>query len=340
MALTATDWDNKITARQGHLLQSWAWGQLKSNFGWTVSRLDTAVGPVQLLFKSLPLGLSIAYLPKGPVGLDWHNAADVQTTLAAIHAESRRRRAIFCKIEPDINTTDPAADTAAARLRDAGCTPAPAIQPCTSLVINLNQNEDDILAAMKQKTRYNIRLAAKKGVTVAPGGADAVPAFHQLALTTADRNNFGVHRLAYYQTAWRLFAPERCVLLLANYQNEPIAALLAFCQGERAYYLYGASSNKHRRLMAPYLLQWEAMRWAKTRGCTSYDLWGIPDAPPDRLEAEFTRRADGLWGVYRFKRGFGGTYVQSIGGFDFVYQRLMYRLYQTVRAGIKTIGAG
>lgn len=337
MALTATDWDKIITARQGHLLQSWAWGELKNNFGWTATRLDAAECVVQLLFKQLPLGLTLAYLPKGPVGLDWTDHSQVQAVLSAIHTEARKRRSIFCKIEPDINVGDSTAAPATAQFIEAGFIPATSIQPRTTLIVNINQNDDDIMAAMKQKTRYNIRLATKKNVIVEQGNFADVPVFHQLAQTTANRNSFGVHSLAYYQTAHRLFAPERCALFIAKYQTEPIAALMAFSQGRQAYYLYGASANKHRRLMAPYLLQWEAIRWAKNHGCTHYDLWGIPDATPDRLEAEFNRRADGLWGVYRFKRGFGGQHVQSVGGFDYVYNRTLYRLYQAVNSGIKTV---
>jgi lipid II:glycine glycyltransferase (peptidoglycan interpeptide bridge formation enzyme) len=103
---------------------------------------------------------------------------------------------------------------------------------------------------------------------------------------------------------------------------------MAFAQGKRAWYLYGASSNLHREVMAPYLLQWEAIRWARGRGCVEYDLWGIPDAGEDELEAHFADRQDGLWGVYRFKRGFGGRVWRSVGTWDRVYNPRLYRLYR------------
>jgi lipid II:glycine glycyltransferase (peptidoglycan interpeptide bridge formation enzyme) len=99
-------------------------------------------------------------------------------------------------------------------------------------------------------------------------------------------------------------------------------------QGKRATYLYGASSNTHRDAMPTYLIQWEAMRWARAQGCTEYDLWGVPDASPQTLEAEFTERSEGLWGVYRFKRGFGGELRRSAGPWDRVYNRPLYNLYR------------
>jgi lipid II:glycine glycyltransferase (peptidoglycan interpeptide bridge formation enzyme) len=184
---------------------------------------------------------------------------------------------------------------------------------------------------MKQKTRYNIRLAEKKGVTVRQGSAAQVAIFHQLALITATRDSFGVHSFDYYQAAYTLFAPDRCALLMAEFEGQPLAALMVFRQAQKAYYFYGASSNEYRNLMAPYLLQWAAIRWAKNQGCTHYDLWGIPDADPASLEAEFERRNDGLWGVYRFKRGFGGQWLQSVGAYDYVYNPLLYQIYRLRR---------
>jgi lipid II:glycine glycyltransferase (peptidoglycan interpeptide bridge formation enzyme) len=103
----------------------------------------------------------------------------------------------------------------------------------------------------------------------------------------------------------------KCVLLLALKDQNPLAGLIAFRNGDRSWYLYGASSDLERELMPTYLLQWEAMRWAKKYGCKLYDLWGIPDEDESVLESNFSERQDGLWGVYRFKRGFGGQVIRS-----------------------------
>jgi lipid II:glycine glycyltransferase (peptidoglycan interpeptide bridge formation enzyme) len=329
------DWDNHLLACQGHLLQTWAWGELKSRFGWTAQRLRRGETAAQILFRQLPLGFTIAYIPKGPL-VDWSDVGQCQAFFSAIHAEAKKRRAILLKIEPDIwraadQPPSPWASAATDFLTSAGFTPADTIQPRTSILVDLSGAETEILAAMKQKTRYNIRLAEKKGVTVRQGNITDVPTFYHLAQLTAARDGFGIHSLSYYQLAYQLFAPAQCTLLLAEFEGQLLAALMAFKQGQQAYYFYGASSNEQRHLMATYLLQWEAMRWAKSQGCTRYDLWGIPNADLAALEAEFEQRHEGLWGVYRFKRGFGGQWVQSLGAFDYVYNSLFYTIYRWQR---------
>lgn len=333
----AAEWDAHLLAHRGHLLQSWTWGELKSRFGWSAVQVYAPGGDAaaQILFRRLPLGLTLAYVPRGPV-VEWTNNEQCRTLFAFIHAEAKKRRAILLKVEPNLWSPDFSLDssrteTAANFLKTSGFIPADTIQPRTSLVIDLNGDEATILAAMKQKTRYNIRLAEKKGVTIRQGRAEDVTTFYQLAQTTAARDSFGVHSLAYYQTAYDLFGPAGRVLFIAEFEGQALAALMAFKFGPDAYYFYGASSNEQRNLMAPYLLQWAAIRWAKSQGCTRYDLWGIPDADPVTLEAEFEQRHDGLWGVYRFKRGFGGQWTQSLGAFDYVYNPLLYRFYKLIR---------
>jgi lipid II:glycine glycyltransferase (peptidoglycan interpeptide bridge formation enzyme) len=200
------------------------------------------------------------------------------------------------------------------------------IQPPRTLLVDLDGSEEVVLSRMKQKTRYNIKLAQKKGVVVHPS-AD-LDAFYRLMRITGQRDEFGVHSLDYYSHAYELFhARGDCELFLAEYQSELLAGLMVFTHGRRAWYLYGASGIDHRDRMPTYLLQWEAMRWARGRGCTEYDLWGVPDSSEETLEAYFTQRNEGLWGVYRFKRGFGGRLVRAVGPFDRVYYPLLYKLY-------------
>ena len=176
---------------------------------------------------------------------------------------------------------------------------------------------------MKPKCRYNIRLAEKKGVTVRAW--DDIPAFHEMMTVTGGRDNFGVHSLEYYQRAYELFHPKgTCELLVAEYEGKPLASLMVFANGKRAWYVYGASNDQERNRMPTYLLQWEAIRWAKARGCEEYDLWGVPDENEEILEANFETRHDGLWGVYRFKRGFGGQLKRAAQALDRVYNPLLY----------------
>lgn len=179
---------------------------------------------------------------------------------------------------------------------------------------------------MKQKTRYNIRLAEKKGVIVRTW--DDMESFHKMMLVTGDRDHFGIHSLEYYRCAYELFHPmDMCELLVAEYEGKPLAALMVFARGQRAWYFYGASTDEERNRMPAYLLQWEAMKWAKARGCEEYDLWGVPDEEEPTLEANFEKQQDGLWGVYRFKRGFGGELKRVAQAMDRVYNPMLYWAY-------------
>jgi lipid II:glycine glycyltransferase (peptidoglycan interpeptide bridge formation enzyme) len=146
---------------------------------------------------------------------------------------------------------------------------------------------------------------------------------------TGRRDGFGVHSVEYMQRAYELFKPSTTAeLFVAIHANQPLAALMVFRRGRRAWYLYGASTVDARELMPNYLLQWEAMRWAKQNGCEEYDLWGVPDEDEAVLDAGFQMRHDGLWGVYRFKRGFGGQVRRAAPAQDVIYQPLLYRLYR------------
>ena len=319
-----------------HLLQTAEWGELKATFGWDVLRLVCDGYGAQLLFRRLPAGFTVAYLPKpffdppAAPALLWEEVAVL----------CRQRRAIFLKLEPD-GWTDLHVHTPDSRIANhqSPITNHESrlstfsfrrssfnIQPPRTLIVDLRGSEDDILARMKQKCRYNIRLAEKKGVVVHPWSD--LEGFHRLMQATGERDAFGVHSLAYYKRAYELFQPVgACELLVAEYEQQPLAALMVFRQGVRSWYLYGASSDSERNRMPAYLLQWEAMRWAKSHGCEQYDLWGVPDQEEHALEAGFETRHDGLWGVYRFKRGFGGQLRRAPQSLDAVFNPLLYQLY-------------
>jgi peptidoglycan pentaglycine glycine transferase (the first glycine) len=316
--LSAIQWDTFLSQHpEAHLLQTPAWGALKAAHGWEPYYVQAQAAGAQVLFRKLPLGFHIAYIPKGPVGQEWNSLWPEVDRLC------RQKRAVFLKVEPD--QFEPAPQWMSAGLR--GFLPGQKpIQPRRSVVIDLSGPPEAWLERMKQKTRYNIRLAERKGIQIQPS-AD-IETYQRLAAVTGQRDGFGVHNLAYHRRAYELFACRgESVLLVASYEERPLAAVMVFRHGSRAWYLYGASNDMERNRMPTYLLQWEAMRWAAQQGCTSYDLWGIPDAEEDQLEQSFSGRSDGLWGVYRFKRGFGGTVVRSVGAWDRVYQPALYRLY-------------
>lgn len=317
----SSNWDAALLAQHGHLLQTSQWGKLKARFGWSPVTHRAGAHAALILFRRLPLGLTLAYVPRGPVTA-WD--ASTEAFIKELDALCRARRALCLKLEPDLDDSDAARrDT----LTRAGFRPSPhTIQPRRSLVIDLRASETDILARMKQKTRYNINLALKKEVVAAP--STNLDAFLGLMRVTGARDNFGVHADDYYRQAYALFQPTgQCALILAEYHGQPLAGVMTFVFGEQAWYLYGASSDVERNRMAPYLAQWEAICWAKTHGALTYDLWGVPDEDEATLEANFEQRRDGLWGVYRFKRGWGGTLTRTLGAWDKVYNPLMYQAY-------------
>ncbi len=329
-------WDAFVAGHpQAHILQTPAWGALKSAFDWRADCVALADGGgrilagAQILYRPLPFHLgTMAYIPKGPLApADWWQRPQRMAHLwHAIHTVARRQGARWLKVEAP-GEEDQAL---AAALRAAGFRPSPqSVQPPRTLLLDIGDEEEAILARMKQKTRYNIRLSAIEGVAVREGTREDLASFNAMMQVTGQRDAFGVHAPAYYERAYDLFAPlGRAALLLASYQGRDLAGVMVFALRGTAWYLYGASTDEERNRMPAYAAQWAAIRWARARGCVAYDLWGVPDADEEALEAGFTARSDGLWGVYRFKRGFGGRLVRWMPAWDRVYSPPAYALYQ------------
>jgi lipid II:glycine glycyltransferase (peptidoglycan interpeptide bridge formation enzyme) len=269
----------------------------------------------QVLLRQVLPGIRIAYVPRGPVG-PW------KTLLPDLVEASRAGGAFALILEPD------AGDPEAVGLEGLGFVPSTrSVQPATSVRVDLQGSEEGVLARMHQKTRYNIGLAGRRGVSVRPW--NDTESFAAMLKATGDRQGFGVHTPAYYRDAYDLFHPRgEAELLLAEKGGESLGALMVFACGTGAWYFYGASTTAHREWMATYLLQWEAIRWARARGAAWYDLWGVPDASEPELEAGFEQRRDGLWGVYRFKRGFGGRWFQTPGAWEKPIRPTLFRAYR------------
>ena len=324
------DWNQFLSKHpDAHLLQTGEWGELKSAFGWKPVRILSGEVGAQILFRTLPLGSTIGYIPKLAVSVQ--QSAGGQELWREIDSVCKQNRAIFLKLEPDVWQAADLNQLPFANFREASPwdqlrVSTHNIQPPRTIMVAIRGSEEEILGRMKQKTRYNIRLAEKKGVTVRAW--DDIESFHEMMLLTGGRDGFGVHSREYYQRAYVLLHPKQMgELLVAEYEGKPLAALFVGRYGNRAYYLYGASTDEERNRMPAYLLQWEAMKWAKARGCEEYDLWGVPDEEEAVLEANFEKRNDGLWGVYRFKRGFGGELKRAIQAMDRVYNPLLYWAY-------------
>ncbi|MEO8288238.1 MAG: peptidoglycan bridge formation glycyltransferase FemA/FemB family protein [Chloroflexota bacterium] len=352
-------WDPVIEQENASLLQSWRWGEFKRATDWSPFRLgiDSHDSPCiygQVLYRALPrlpLPVSVGYLPRGPIyfsGAETDKEAE-KAFWRGVHAESRKRGAIFLKVEPNIAINDMMPRSwVNQKMAALGFTQSGRLQPARTWVLDIGGSEDDILKGMKPKTRYNLRLAGKRGVVIRRAASlGDLKAFHSLLEVTGQRDEFGIHTFPYYEQLWKTFGPSgdnSMTVLLADHPDEaertegPIGGLLAFRFGREAIYMYGASDNRGREHMPNYLLQWEAIRWAKEHGCTLYDFWGIPDPPAEDGEegkegAQVSpiNTRSGLRGVYWFKKGFGGREIEYPGAYDYIYNPFLYKIWMRWR---------
>lgn len=318
-------WDAAVLALpHPHVLQSWAWGETKMQTRWRARRLlwmDRSAAcraAAAILIRRLHsrLALSIVYVPRGPL-MDWTDAALIETVLERVEVEARNAGALFVKIDPEVRVDTPGGQAVAAALVRRGWRPsAEQIQFRNTVVSDLAREEAELLAAMKPKWRYNVRLAERRGVTVRDGSVADLPAFYAMYQETGQRDGFLVRPFKYFQAIWERFLREKLAhVLLAEVDGGLVAGLVLFRFGSTAWYFYGASTVQGRDLMPNHALQWAAMRWARAAGCTRYDWWGAPDV---------LNESDPMWGVYRFKQGFGGEFVSHIGAWDYPVNRVAY----------------
>jgi lipid II:glycine glycyltransferase (peptidoglycan interpeptide bridge formation enzyme) len=354
------EWDSALASLPyAHVLQSWDWGEFKSRWGWQVRRLlwtqsiktsearstkTSEVYPVaaaQILRRPIPwTPWSFLYVTKGPA-LDYADAALAVQVLADLEAYAYQNKALFIKIDPDVlrhygepqpnqPPLAPQGQVMLDLLAQRGWRFSPEqIQFRNTVLINLAAEPAELLAAMKSKWRYNIGLAERRGVTIRPGRVEDISSFYRMYAETAIRDNFLIRPEAYYRDVWQQFlATGRAEMLLASVNAEIVAGLILFIFGQTAWYMYGASSGEQRQFMPNYLLQWAAICRAKERGCTVYDLWGAPD-----VFAE----TDRMWGVYRFKSGFGGQVAQGLGAYDYPVYRNLYWAFTIALPGLRAL---
>lgn len=298
-------------------LQSWGWGELKATTGWLPHRLrlcdatGAAVGVCSVLERRLPGLGPLLYAPRGPL-IDWGRAASARSALLDLASFARSRGAFALKCDPAVPVTmsecADALDAVGFRRTEAGAS-FEGVQPAFVMHLPLaGRTEADLLSHMAPKTRYNIRLAARKGVRVRLGQETDLPTFYDLLVETARRDGFGVRDFSYFQAMWRcLLRRGDGYLLIAIAEGEPLAGAIIFHMGSTAWYLYGASSNRKRGMMAPYAVQWEAISRALADGRRLYDFRGVSgDLTP----------TSPLYGLYRFKHGFGAELVEYVGEWD------------------------
>ena len=343
--LTAQAWDAQVAELPGaHVLQTWEWGQVKERFGWQPSQVIwqdeqyRTVAAALVLQRTIPLGgfaarLCVLYVPKGPL-LDWSNLELRRRVLNDLKKLAHQRGAIFIKIDPEVAVgtgipgqsdalENPLGQAVAADLQQSGWHLShEQVQFRNTVLVDLSPAPETLLANMKQKTRYNLRLAERKGVTVRVGGQADLAALYRLYAQTSVRDGFVIRDEAYYMLVWKTFLAAGILEpLVAEVAGELAAAVLIFRFAGKAWYLYGMSGETHREKMPNHLLQWQAMLRARQAGCRVYDLWGAPD--------EFDQ-TDALWGVYRFKEGLGGVVQRGLGAWDLPTRPLVYRLYTQI----------
>ncbi len=313
--MNATQWNQLILANEplsGAFLQSSEWADFQEAAGAHVLRYqDGETCLANVILRPLPFGRTAAAIMRGPLFSGSQN--NVDDLLSAI----KKTGAITLQIDP-LTATAP-----------TGAKPFHARSPQTTLLLDLHQTEEELLAAMHEKTRYNIRYAQRAGVTVRRGGAELFSELWTLLEAAATRDRFRTHPKHYYETMVRVLAGDpteqqhtTAQILLAEYQGSPVAGMILLTFGKTATYLHGGSANEHRNVMAPHLLQWEGIRVAKSLGYHTYDFWGI--AP----EGATTHP---LAGVTRFKRGFGGTTWSAPDSWELPLHPAWYTIYALVQ---------
>lgn len=306
------------------ILQSFEWGELKANFGWQPLRIaieedNKIIAAASILKRPIPyVGHCLFYCPRGPV-VDFSNRALLEFLLGAIEKQAEKHKAISLKIDPAVLEGDKKILDVLSVLGFEKS--AKQVQPRATFQLDLEPDLDEILKGFEEKTRYNVRLSAKKGVTVVEDPSlKGIKLFYDIYKKTALRDKFLIHPIEYYQKIRELlFEKGLGSNFIAYYNNKPIAAVIIFCFGTKIWYMYGASLSEHRNVMPNHLLHWYIIQWAKERGYKSYDLWGIPANP---------KEGHPLFGVYRFKKGFRGKLVKHIGAYDFPYTPLFYHLFE------------
>ena len=335
----------------GDVLQCRAWGEVKKP-DWQPILVDVRDRDGTLRATSLVLKRAIPrtrrcifYVPRGPI-LDWGNRADSETAVRALKSAAKKHRAILIKIDPAV----PASTRIESTLKSLGFAPSPdavggfgGTQPRCVMKLDISGSDEDVQARFHQKWRYNIRLAAKKGVTVQEECTrDDLKTFHDLYRVTASRDGFTGRPLAYFQKMWDVLVPAGLMkLFITRLENQPLSAAICLVLGDKCCYLYGASSNEHRNVMPNHAMQWAMMRWAKSLGCTIYDFRGVADEAQLRAAQERgdEGEANHLQGLNRFKAGFGAELIEYVGEWDLPLSKSWYWLWTSafpkMRAAMK-----
>ena len=308
---------------KGNFAQSYLWGKQKPMWQWdaiAVRGEDGAIrGSLAVMTRKVPgIGRTLMYGCRGPV-CDLDDRETFSQLLDGARALAKKYKSYVIKIDPDVPSSNTAFSSMLQsfgfRAKEGGKN-FEAIQPRYVFRLNVEgKTEEELLANFHQKWRYNIRLAERKGVTVRICGKEMVPAFSDLMLTTGVRDGFVTRKPEYFAAMLDNLGEHARLYMAFDPNDTPIAGTLAIHYGDKVWYLYGASSNEHRNLMPNYLLQWRMMQWAVETNCRIYDFRGVSgDVSEDNP----------LYGLFRFKQGFGGDFTEFVGEMDLVLSPVIY----------------
>lgn len=306
------------TQPSGNILQSSLWAAVKKGWGHRiiVSRDETGkiTAGIMVLIRRVPvLPYTFLYAPRGPV-CESDNKAGMMDLAAGIKALAKKERAYIFKSDPAVLSSD---DIFRKNITDAGFSIREVgknfdgIQPRYVFRLDIkNKTLDEVFAGFQSKTRYNIRLAERRGVVVEIGERADLEEFHRIMQQTGERDNFTIRPLSYFEQMYDTLAPAHLRLYTARLNGEMIAATIALFYGDKTWYLYGASANAHRNVMPNYLLQWKMIQWAVEEKCNIYDFRGVSgDLNPENP----------LYGLYKFKKGFSGELMEFIGELEMIF---------------------
>jgi len=315
-------------------LQSWEWGDFcqakldKNIFRFGIFENENLIAVAQFIKIALPFGKFYLNCAKGPIikfpifNFQFPNKSQISNSkfqknilkllVQEIKKIAKQEDIIFFRIAP-VNKIDILNNFVKPKILTN------LKEPENTLILDLSKSEQELLKAMSQKTRYNLRLAERKGVKISnfqfPISKNNVDIFYDLIQQTAERDNINIFSKYYYQELLRITDYGlRIILFIAQHEETPLASIIVICFGNTATYFYGASSNEKRNLMPNYLIQWGAIKWAKNNNYKYYDFWGVDE--------------DKWVGVTRFKKGFGGQEINFIGTFDYVLNKKWYNIFR------------
>ena len=313
---------------KGHFLQSPEWAKLKSEWINEVLLVEdeneNIKGSMSILIRKVPYFGTMMYAPRGPV-CDIHDKDVVQELVNGTKELAKKYNAFVLKVDPDIPSTDEEfkkiAKECGFNIKENVKDFTEVIQPRYVFRLNVeNKTEEELLKSFHEKTRYNIRLSSRKGVTIRDGKREDLKRFYEIMQETGARDDFLIRPLSYFEKMYDALGPNHLRLIMADYEGQAISGVIAIYYGDKVWYLYGASSNSHRNVMPNYLLQWEMIKWALEKKCKIYDFRGV-SGHVDEHHPQY--------GIYKFKKGFNGDFVEFVGELNMVFKPITNKAFES-----------